>query len=407
MTDRYDPRRDHGRDNQGRQDDGDPAPQILEIDPRRLGLPSGPQSQVQAITDCLLRARQHANVLAPAMQLQELPPDHVITFMVVLFPTDGISTYRNQEGQELASRQQSNGVWYATDGGELAHHRAALDMLAQAAGITWVHSKCGRTDDRSKPYLWSYRMTLQIKGLDGRTREVSREYELDLRGSGDNLTPAAKKAGKGLPNARIHGAQLAESKAANRAIRAALGLHAYSMADARKPFVLPVLRWVPDAGDPVIRRMIAAKELGLVQELFGAEAAAAQATGGAVHLVDPERVIDHDPRPARAAQVRPALPDHAGQPDELGDLQAQVERDRKRDRVPVGRDGGGSPWDEQPYQGRQAATSPPQPTDADLDRYCDAKGWDRPPGPTERAQLRRHVEGRGREDYDRTMRGVR
>ena len=356
MTDRTDPRRDHGRGNQGRQDDRDPAPlPILEIDPRRLGLPSGPQSEVQSVTDCLLRARQHANVLAPAMQLQELPVDHVITFMVVLFPTDGINTYRDQEGRELASRQQSNNVWYATDHGDLAHHRAALDMLAQAAGITWVHSKCGRTDDRRKPYLWSYRMTLQIKGLDGRTREVSREYELDLRGVGDNLSPAAKKAGtgKGLPNARIHGAQLAESKAANRAIRAALGLHAYSVADARKPFVLPVLRWVPDANDPVVRRMIAAKELGLVSELFGAEAAAAQAAGGTVHLVDPARVIDHDPRPARAAQARPALSDN-GQDDDMADLQAQVERDRQRERVPVERSGstGGSPWDEQPYDAR-------------------------------------------------------
>ena len=372
MTDR-----DHGRRNDG--------PEILTIDPKRLGLPAGPQADATLITDCLLRARQHANVLAPAMQITDLPVDHVITFMVVLFPVDDLEIYRNRDGVPTAGKNQSNGIWYATDGGQLAHHRAALDMLAQAAGITWVHAKCGRTDDRSRVGLWSYRMTLQIKGLDGRTREVTREHELDLRSGDGSMSPAAAKAGKGLRNALIHGAQLCESKASNRCIRAALGLRAYDVDEARRPFVVPVLRWVPDASDPMVRRMIAAKELGLTRELFGAEAEAS----AQVHLVDGARVIDHDPRPARAARQ---LPDNSSEVDPWSGAEEQEQRNN--DRQPVER----APWDEPKREAARPATDHP------LDRYCDAKGWDRPDNDRDRDQLRRHVEGKGREDYDRTMR---
>lgn len=359
-----------------------PEHEVLEINPTRLGLPSGPQSDAASVTNCLLTAQRHANVLAPAMQLQSLPPDHQITFAVLLCPLDGIRTYR-RDNEDHASGGQSNGVWYATDGGRLAMHRNTLDQFANAAGIDWLADKCGRTDDRSQPYYWSYRMTCQVKGLDGRMRQVSREYELDLRSSGEAMSPAAAKAGKGLRNARIYGASLCESKAANRAVRAALGLRAYTVEEARLPFVVPVLQWVPPTDDPMIRRLVAAKELGLVSELFGAEIAADR---GSVHLVDDARVVDAEPA---------ALP----APDPLQDLPgaaAAAQANASRQAV-----------QQSPFQGADPTLPPwekPQ-VDPDLVAYCEAKGWPAPDGPDRVAAVQRHVQGAGRTDYADFLRG--
>lgn len=391
---RYDDRDARERGNTRRDDRRPPDPQPLTISPQRLGLPVGPQSDVAAVSDCLLRAHATCNVLAPAMQLDYLPPDHVISFMVVLFPTDGINTYRDDTGADRAAKQQSNGVWYATDGGDLALHRAALDMLAQAAGITWLHDQCGRTDDRHTPGVWAYRMTCQIKGLDGRTRTITREYELDLRDG----SPAAVKAGRGLANARIHGAQLCESKASNRAVRAALGLRAYTVAEAQRPFVFPVLRWVPDPDDVVVRRMIAAKELGIVGEVYGGTG-----DGGPVHLVDPTRVVDAQATPAPRQLAAPS-----DLPDPLDGLQDRVRRDQVRVPVTAGRrdtydaerafEAGSDPWDE---------ARPDDDPDADLRDYCTAKGWPWPDDPQRLAALRAHVQGKGRADFDGFMATVR
>ena len=306
----------------------------LMVQPAQMGLPSGPQTDPATVTDCLLHAAAVCNVLAPMMQITHLPADHQITFMVVLFPIDGIKTY-TKDGEVRASRQQSNGVWYATDNGNLAHHRSALDQLSQAAGITWVPEKCGRTDDRSHPYRWAYRMTVKRKGLDGRVTEVTREHELDLRGSVGRLSPAAEKAGKGLRNARIHGAQLCESKAANRCIRAALALRSYTVEEAARPFVLPVLQWVPDMSDPVIRRMVGAHEMGTIDLLYEAEAAAGV-------LVDDDRVIDAPP------VTPPLLPDHEAARDmAAGANQPAREAVPVAAAAPATQGTNAMPWDQQ------------------------------------------------------------
>ncbi len=298
---------------------------IAIVEPETLGLPKRPQTDVDVISDCLLKAASGANVLAPAMKITHLPPSHQISFMVVHFPTDGIRTKQDRDGNIIADSQQSNGVWYATDGGKLAHHRSALDQLAQAAGITWVSEKCGRTDDPRVPYKWSYRMTLRVKGLDGQVREVSREHELDLRSNDKDKSAAAAKAGRGLNNARVHGAQLCESKAANRAIRAALGLRSYTVEEAGRPFVLPVLQWVPDMSNPVIAEMVAAAELGLADELFGARTKAAM---GQVHLVEQARVIDAptDGEPAQLPAPIDATPQR--EPWDKGDQASTQQREQ-------------------------------------------------------------------------------
>jgi len=249
---------------------GDDRALPVRVDPTTLGLPARPVTDLALVQDALSHVQHQANVLAPMTTLDYLPPDHVVGFRVVLFDADG-----QWDGK-------SNGTWYRVDGGKLALHRSALDKLAQAAGISTVDSKI----EVIGPYQWKCTHTVQLKGFDGQTRRIVRSKVLDLADG----SPEAGKAGRGLANARAHGPQLCESKAANRAIRAALGLKgAYTPQEARRPFVFPVLTWVPDQDDPEIRRMVAAKELGLVDQLFGSGF-----SGAGPAYADPDQVIDAD-----------------------------------------------------------------------------------------------------------------
>lgn len=326
-----------GRD-QGRRNNRNDRLTAINVDPTHYGLPVGPQDDVDEISAALLKAREKCNVLAPAMRLEYLPPNHELSMLVVQFPLDGIQL-KQYQGEEQAAKFQANGVWYSLDGGKLTLTKTALEQLAQAASISWIFSKCGRTDDRKTPLLWSYRMTCKIKGLDGRTREETCEHELDLRPG----SPASKKAagktgeaGTAIRNARINGAQLCESKAKNRVIRAALGISSYTVEEARKPFVFPVLRWVPPADNPMIQAMIAAKELGLANELFGALPFGVAA--------EPERVLEQEP------QRRPALP---APEDDIEDPEEAARKNRERQPVRQERQQrGGEPWRDGPDEGR-------------------------------------------------------
>jgi len=222
------------------------------VEPSQLGLPDEPVDDLAKIRHALENAQRQANVLAPLTPLDYIPPDHVVSFKVVLFDS--------HEGWD----NKSNGTWYQTDGGKLALHRSSLDKLAQAAEISTIDSRV----QVMAPFVWRCAVTVRMKGMDGQMRTIIRSKVIDL----SDGSPEARKCGgdRALLNARSHGAQLCESKAANRAVRAILGLKgAYTKAEAERPFVFPKLTWVPDMNDPEIRRMVAARELGLIGEIYG------------------------------------------------------------------------------------------------------------------------------------------
>ena len=84
----------------------------------------------------------------------------------------------------------------------------------------------------------------------------------------------------------------AETKAANRAIRAFLGIKgAYTWDEAARPFVYPALMWQPDMTDPEVRRMVTATELGIVGQVYGGATAPVEAP----MLADPTNVVDAPP----------------------------------------------------------------------------------------------------------------
>jgi hypothetical protein len=240
--------------------DDRPNPRPLQVlDPRSYGLPARPTANVDQVEDALHHAATRCNLLAPMTKLDMIPPDHVISLRVVSFPPDW---------DQLNSAAKGDGNWYKLKGGnKIALSGRALDQLAAAAGISWVSAECGRQDDGSEVYVWHWRMTAELRDFDGRKRRITRERVVDLR---KGAPEAEAMSAAQLKGARIHGPAMAESKAANRAVRHLLGISGgYHPAEAERPFVFPALVWVPDTTDPVIKRMVAAERLGIVGDVFG------------------------------------------------------------------------------------------------------------------------------------------
>jgi hypothetical protein len=261
--------------------DDRPTTAIQRVDPTNLGLPTKPIDDIDLLQDCLAHAAtQHCNLLAPVTQIQYIPPGYQIAIRVVAFPAR--FTIEDEKAK-------SNGTWYKVDGGKLALHRSALDQLASAAGISSVGDKCHV--ELVQPFHWRATHTVSMRTFEGQRRETTRNLEIDLRDG----SPEAKAAGNGLNNARKFGSRLADTKCANRAIRAALGIQgAYNREDASKPFVFPVLIYTPDLSDPVIRRMQAAAELGIANAIFGPGGTEQMDNGSAPLLADPNNQIDAD-----------------------------------------------------------------------------------------------------------------
>ena len=233
---------------------------LERVDPATLGLPPDPITDINEARNALTHAaNKHCNLLAPLTKLNYLPESYQMVIRTVFAPP--LKQGNRKKGD-------SNGYWWVTENGKPALTRASLDQLAQAAGITDVDSRI----DCPEPYLWICTHTIAMRDLDGRERRVTRSKEVDLR-DGAPLTQG--KSDRNVKRAREHGAQVCQSKAANRCIRAALGVKgSYEWDESEKPFVFPVLQFVPNMADPMIARMVAAKELGVIDNLFGAQAVA-------------------------------------------------------------------------------------------------------------------------------------
>lgn len=220
--------------------------------------------------------RQRYNLAAPVTVLDRVPPMHRISVRVV-------------EINPATDTYQIPGP-----GNKVGLSKTALDRIAAAAGIQWIPDRCGRIDDRRDPYFVTYRAVGILQDFDGRTRVISAEKTLDLRGKkGDpeeklgadtiELIRIAERAGEKYGKARdpwgqiaqvrqqIH--SLAESKAKNRAIRSALGVPvAMPATEAAKPFVVPALVPDLDPTDPQVKAALLAQITGASAALYGAPA---------------------------------------------------------------------------------------------------------------------------------------
>lgn len=234
-----------------------PAQTALRVfDPSSVGLPSAPVTDPSVATAALTAARANkCHILGP-LTIGNIPDQHEIAFRVVTFDEND---------------------WYSPEAGKFALLKHALDRLLAAAGGSTDPAYCMRVDDRSRDYFWEYQAGVRVPAFDGSVRPIVRTRVLDLRDGSAEAEQAMGAANdpewkrrKKLNDKRVTGPAMCETKAMNRAIRAALGLKsAYTEAERFRPFVCPVLVFRPDLSNPVIAEMYAAKHLGLVDQLYG------------------------------------------------------------------------------------------------------------------------------------------
>lgn len=327
-------RRDHGRRNE-------PAVTALTVRPEALGLPSKPLTSAdsEGVSSLLEYAASRANVLGPLTQIDYIPPGYVLSLRVVLLPLDGML---DEQGGELwaahgtgrhrlkSGQYLDNGLWHKLPGSsskpdKVSMEKAALDLIASTSACDYLPPR--RVDDRSETHYWEMQCGIRFRTFDGSYREVWDGVEYDLR---DGAPEAEKALGKhksvkGLSEARRFGARNAISKARNRAIRAAFGIRPLEVWQAERPFVFPVLQWLPDMNNPEIAKMVAAKELGLIGEMYGSESSAPAPIE--IDTTAERREPERRRGPARQ------LPDH-GNVDELEGIDP---RDDRREPVPARR----------------------------------------------------------------------
>lgn len=260
------------------------------IDPATYGLPGELVTDVAVARLALVRAVDAGlNVLAPEVRIEHIPRHYGISFRLVAFDA------RFSKDQQDA---KSNGLWYI-DSGKLAMHWSAINLLAQVTGIEWLEST--RVDQGETKLVWRYRAAASIRYFNGQRRTERANKELDLRDGSAASNGMASPAQ--LAKARMAGAELCESRAKARVVRALLGLQAaYHRDQAGEPFVWPALVFCPPP-DPRIDLLLAMEELGISARLFGPGGPVLADPGALAALPGPAAQ-----QPAEAPPTAPAAP---------------------------------------------------------------------------------------------------
>jgi len=169
----------------------------------------------------------------------------------------------------------------AIAGGKLLVLRHKLDQIAAAAGISWFVEE--RKDGGRHPHYCEAFVRGRIVDYDGTVREITGSKTIDVRESvggvpgKDYSEIVDKQKSKGgdptkqLRELRKFIAEIAFSKAKNRAIAQALGIkRSYTKEQLAKPFVIPKLALDPTDADA--RELVMANAVNATEALFGAKA---------------------------------------------------------------------------------------------------------------------------------------
>lgn len=205
---------------------------------------------------------------------------------------------------------------HTVGGGKYSLLKHALKMLANAAGISFLPGESHRLDDERDPRYVHYRAVGVWQALDGNILPVTADKELDLRdgsdqtnevlaqATGDNEKAKRDRGEKTLRAMRANILSHAQTKAELRAIRAALGIRAYTVQDFEKPWVVAKLIFTGRSQDPGLMRENAAairdKMLGGVASMFGL------GSGGGQRRRENAQIAGPPPRrelPARQAVI--------------------------------------------------------------------------------------------------------
>ena len=162
---------------------------------------------------------------------------------------------------------------YSVGMGRFALTRPAIDRIANAAGVDTVESTMLAFQ---KDYC-AWRVTRQVKGLDGTPTRQTATRVIDLRaGSPYRKSLQAKaKASNKDPDNQVNEilnmlAAHTETKARLRADRALLGIRTYTVEELARPFVVAKIIFTGKTDDPALRQMFAG---GIMASMLSGNAA--------------------------------------------------------------------------------------------------------------------------------------
>jgi hypothetical protein len=205
-------------------------------------------------------------------------------------------------------------------GGKLGIGKAKLNQIAQAIGMTWVDG--GRLDNRKNPHYCEWMVIGRHTLPDGSSALERASKTIDLRDKTEAGEPGAdlakikqiaKKKNRDpsgeIAQQRAEIQSLAETKAKNRAIRAAATIHTgYTRDQLAKPFV--AIKLAVDPRSELGQRAIMANVTGATAALFGPPPTPA-VTEAQFEEVTPPPTTDEPPTadPQDVEEYKDPLPD--------------------------------------------------------------------------------------------------
>jgi len=264
-------------------------------------IPPHPITEVPELNRVLAAADTVGHLISPVSMVDYIPQMHAVSCRYVFLSVD----------------QDCYHPKFCKDN-ERAPNQIGVLKLWKAAGGSDAMTK--RVDDRTDALLARYEVSVKLQGIDGKDAYTTKCREVDFRPNSPQLENMGDSQ---LRQARQNVGTLAETKAKLRAIRSAMGLkQRYTLDELSRPFIIPVLVPLLDTSDPAIRRLVAAKALGVVGELYGSMAAkmlpSAQEenppagvdmqTGEVIdgQLVDDQEADEYEAPPPAAAPELPA-----------------------------------------------------------------------------------------------------
>ncbi|MCK4821717.1 hypothetical protein KA005_38480, partial [bacterium] len=175
------------------------------------------------------------------------------------------------------------------DNAKLRITAQGLRKLSVCAGIIWHPTGCRRTDNRSDRDYVSYQAVGGIKKADGAMVFWKGEYDLDFEVIKEELDDLHRNKCKNWNKSddekrayiessvrrdmifrRKHKIKLAETGAANRVIRAILGLKSsYTKTELSNPFIMLRIVFQPDYSDPEVKRQMTAAAIQAMTGVYG------------------------------------------------------------------------------------------------------------------------------------------
>lgn len=285
---------------------------------------------------------QNFNLLVPMKTVAEIATIHKPVMNCVTISTD-------LNDKEIYEQEKASNEWTGRDG---KHHPASpakyaltkkgLTKLMRAAGIKIVDSKsevpstcqkcatvnaaigkpvpCGRCGNKDVKYM----VKISVPQLTGENIIIVAHKEINIEDTTDGMTDAQKREFMKFRS------EMCESKALNRALRAAMQIKGtYTIDELKKPFVVAYL--VPNLDNADVKAEAVKKMFGSAEEIYGAPKLGTSRT---VYVDDDYEDDNSDPKEI-AQSIEPAqLPAPEKQEQRRQAAQEEVARQQEAEKAP-------------------------------------------------------------------------